>query len=205
MVRKYQRLAFAMAAAVVCLHAQEGKKRIGIVLPEAQMGQGQAAESSVAEPVRAEWIKYLSGPTVDVVALSARVSVQIEAEAKAKKCDFVLYSTVVQKPGAVSTKKSFLKGATSAAHMMPMMGMARGLGGMMAAQAATSAVTGIAEATSMVKSKDEWTLSYRLAGADGATFAENASSAQATMDREDIISPLLRRTAEEVLGKVIGK
>lgn len=198
-----------LTLAVAALHAQEAKKpgvqRIGVVLPEAQMGQGQAALTNVAEPVRAELIQYLSGPTVEVVPLTSRINVQIEAEAKVQECAYVLYSTVTQKPGSAAAKKSFFKGATSAARMMPMMGAAHGMGGYVAAEAATSAVTGIAETSALVKNHDEWTLNYRLIGPSGALAAEHTTTAKASHDAEDIISPMLRQTAEAVLGKVLGK
>ena len=204
-----RRTAILLAAVTaMCVYGQEAKKpgvvRIGVVLPEAQMGQGQGNGASVAEPVRAEMIKYLSGPAVEVLPLSSRISLQIDAESKAAQCDWVLYSTVTQKPGAVSAKKGFLKGATSAAHMMPIIGMGGGMSGMVATQAASATLTGISEATAMVKSKDEWTLGYRLVSGSGETF-ENQASAKAAVDREDVISPLLRQSAEVVLKKVMGK
>lgn len=190
-----------LTIAAAALHAQEAKKpgalRIGVALPDGQ--------ASVAEPVRGELIKYLSGPTVEVVPLTSRVGVQIDAEAKVKECDYILYSTVTQKANSAAAKKGFLRGATSAARVMPMMGAAHGVGGYVAAEAATSAVTGVAETTSMVKSQDEWTLSYRLIGPAGAIVVEKTATAKASADREDIISPLLRQTAEAVLGKVLGK
>jgi hypothetical protein len=191
------RTAVLLLTIAAALHAQEAKKRIGVVLPDAQ--------TSVAEPVRAELVKYLSGPTVEVVPITARIGVQIEAEAKLKECDYILYSTVTQKAGSAAAKKGFLRGATSAARMMPMMGAAHGVGGYVAAEAATSAVTGIAETSSMVKSQDEWTLNYRLIGPAGAIAAEKTMTAKASADREDIISPLLRQTAEAVLGKVLAR
>jgi hypothetical protein len=89
--------------------------------------------------------------------------------------------------------------------MMPMMGAAHGVGGYVAAEAASSAVTGIAETSAMVKSQDEWTLGYRLINPAGAPVAEKTTTAKASADGQDIISPLLRQTAEAVLGKVLGK
>jgi hypothetical protein len=198
-----------LTLAGLVLNAQEAKKpgvlRIGVVLPEAQMGQGQAGQTNVAEPVRGELLKYLSGPTLEVVPLTSRISFQIDAEAKSKECDYVLYSAVTQKPGSTAAKKGFFKGAVSAARVMPMMGAAHGAGAYVATEAASSAISGIAEASAMVKSQDEWGLTYRLIGPNGALAAENTTTAKASRDGEDIISPMLRKTAEAVLGKVLGK
>src|SRR5687767_12639181 len=78
--------------------APGARSRICLVLPKAQLGQGSSGED-VGEPVRQTLISYLSGPTADLVPLSARIQIQIEAEAQQSSCEYVLYTSVVQKKG----------------------------------------------------------------------------------------------------------
>ncbi|MCU1234711.1 MAG: hypothetical protein JWP63_2678 [Candidatus Solibacter sp.] len=161
----------------------------------------------MAEPARAELIKFLNGPAVEVVPIAARIGLQIDAEATEKECNFVLYSTMTQKAGSSSTKKGFLHGATSMAGMLPMLGAARRVGGAVAVTAASSAMSGIAEAASTVKARDEWTFSYKLAPAGNAAapVLESSAAGKAKADGENVISPLLRQAAEAVLTKVMTK
>ena len=54
------------------------KSRICLVLPRAQLGQGSSG-ADVGEPVRQTMISYLSGPTVEIIPLAARIPVQVDA------------------------------------------------------------------------------------------------------------------------------
>jgi len=191
-------LGLAMVAVAMLAGQGNAQVKIGVALPEGQ--------PNVAEPWRVELIKLLSGPAVEVVSMTARVGIQIEAEAKAKACAYILYSTVAQKAGTSATKRGFLHGATSMGGMVPMLGAARGVGGAVAVTAATSAMSGIAEATSLVKARDEWTFGYRLVAAGGAeALVEKSAVAKAKSDGEDVITPLLRQAAEAVLTQVTAK
>ena len=64
-------LAAAEAAAAV---------RIGIVLPKAQLGQGNPGRTS--RTVRQLIMSYMAGPVLELVALEARIPAQIDAEAR---------------------------------------------------------------------------------------------------------------------------
>ncbi len=90
--------ATAAKAADTAAPAAAAKSRICLVLPKAQLGQGSSGED-VGEPVRQTMISYLNGPTADLISLSARIPVQIDAEAQQAACEYVLYTSVVQKKG----------------------------------------------------------------------------------------------------------
>ena len=72
--------------------------RIGIVLPEAQLGQGNSGQD-VGEPVRQLIISYMSGPMLELVPLQAKISAQVNAEAMQQNCTHVLFTSVEQKKG----------------------------------------------------------------------------------------------------------
>ena len=100
-------LAASIALAAVASVANAGgtaaapaaaKSRICLVLPRAQLGQGSSG-ADVGEPVRQTLLSYLNGPTVDLIPLAARIPVQVDAEAQQAACEYVLYTSVVQKKG----------------------------------------------------------------------------------------------------------
>ena len=62
--------------------AAETKLTVGVALPRAQLGQPNGASADVAEPVRQALMSYLKGPVIEVIALEARIPMQIAAEAK---------------------------------------------------------------------------------------------------------------------------
>src|SRR5689334_3174225 len=79
------------------------KTKICLVLPKAQLGQGTTG-ADVAEPVRATLTAYLGGPATELIPLSARIPIQIDAEAQQTGCEYVLYSSVTQKKGGSFSK-----------------------------------------------------------------------------------------------------
>ena len=101
---------------------QPGHIRIGVVTPDAQVGQGTNAGQDYGTPIRNAMIQLMSGPAVEVAALDSRIPIQIQAEAQQKECDYVLYSTVVVKKPAKGGFGSFLKMAAPIASMAPMAG-----------------------------------------------------------------------------------
>lgn len=196
--------------------APGAKSRICLVLPRAQLGQGSSGED-VGEPVRQTLISYLSGPTAELVPLSARIQLQIEAEAQQAACQYVLYTSVVQKKGGGGFGKFLAKAAPIASMIPGVGGMTGSYGAMMAgqvvAQAAATAAAQSAQQEAMdaitgaseqnIKKGDQVTLEYQLMKAGLAEpFATRSASAKAGENGEDLLSPLIEQTATEVLGAV---
>ncbi len=188
------------------------KTKICLVLPKAQLGQGTSGED-VAEPVRATLTAYLGGPATELIPLTARVPIQIDAEAQVMSCDYVLYSSVTQKKGG-----GFGKMLAAAAPIATMAGGMGGMGGnygaMMAgqavAQAATSAAAQSAQqdamealggaAKSNIKKGDQITLEYKLVKPGVAEpIAAQSAVAKAKESGEDLVSPLIEQAATQVL------
>jgi hypothetical protein len=199
------------------------KLKVGVALPRAQLGQGNGEAADVAEPVRQALLAYLKGPAIEVVALEARIPLQINAEAKEKACDFVLYTDVTQ------TKKGsgfgMLKKLAPMAAAVPMLGGGMGnMGGQMAASMAAQTMMSAsmqsaqedAMANAMaaingaqknnVKAGDTLTFEYKLVKPDEETPAKaDKLAAKAKENGQDVLSPLIESVATAVVGTVAGK
>lgn len=177
-----------------------GVVRIGVVEPQAQMGQGNSG-ANVAEPIRSTLVQYLSGPSLEIVPLAAMLSSQIEAEAKVKECDYVLYSDISQKVkgGAMG----LLKKAGPLSSMIPGVGMLGGMSGAMAGAVAGTAVAGAASAASTVRAKAEITFDYKLLvpGNPKAVLA-NTAKVKASEDGQDVITPMIEQAATAIVAEV---
>ena len=194
------------------------KTKICLVLPKAQLGQGTSG-ADVAEPVRATLTAYLGGPATELVPLTARIPIQIDAEASEVGCAYVLYSSVTQKKGGGFSK--LLGAAAPLAQVMP--GMA-GMGGNYSAMMATQAVAQVATtaaaksaqeeamealggaAKSNIKKGDQITLEYKLMQAGNATpVASSSAVAKAKENGEDLVSPLIEQAATQVLTAITSQ
>jgi hypothetical protein len=186
--------------------------RIGIVLPKAQLGQGNSKQD-VTEPVRALLISYMSGPTLEVVPLQARIPAQIEAEARTQNVTHVLYTTVVQKK-AGKGMGGMLGALAPAASMLPGLGAMGGASSAMIAGVATQAISAAAVQSAQedamasltqvqagsVKERDEITLTYRFIAISGAQAPiEETLKEKAEQDGQDLLGPL----AEQVATKTV--
>ena len=206
----------AADAANTVAPAAAAKSRICLVLPKAQLGQGSSG-ADVGEPVRQTMISYLTGPTVDLIQLAARIPVQIEAEAQQASCEYVLYTSVVQKKGGGGFGKLLAAAAPIASVLPGVGGLAGSYGAIMAGQAVASAASAAAAQSAQqeamdaingaseqnIKKGDEVTLEYQLMKAGVVEpFASKSSSAKATAKGEDLLSPLIEQTAIDVLGAI---
>ncbi|HZQ24156.1 MAG TPA: hypothetical protein VFA89_15295 [Terriglobales bacterium] len=183
-----------------------GKIRIGVVSPDAQMGQGSSSGMEYGTPIRNAIIQYMNGPAVEVAALDSHIQMQLQAEAQQKQCDYVLFSNVVVKHGSGGGFGKFMKMASPAASVMPMAAAGRGLGAAAATSAVsstvaqTAAMTSLANFNGQIKSKDEVSLAYQLvpAGQQAAKLSDTLK-AKASSDGQDVLSPLIEQLANTVL------
>ena len=188
------------------------KTKICLVLPKAQLGQGSSG-ADVAEPVRTTLTAYLGGPATELIPLTARIPIQIDAEAQQLGCEYVLYSSVVQKKGG-GFGKMFAAAAPIAGMAAGMGGMGGNYGAMMAgqavAQAASTAAAQSAQqeameqlggaAKSNIKKGDQVTFDYKLVKpGDAQPVVAQAIVAKAKENGEDLVSPLIEGAATAVL------
>lgn len=192
-----------------------GKIRIGIAPTQAQLGQGNNAQADYGTPIRNAIVYLMSGPAVEIAALDSRIPVQVQAEAQQKQCDYILYSavTVVHSNGGGFGK--FMKAGSLAANMTPMGAMAHGMGGMLAAQAASTAMQTAAMSAQQqainqlsgfngqIKSKDDVTVDYLLyATGQAQPKLQNSLKGKAKSNGEDVLTPLIQQAATNVLTDV---
>lgn len=188
--------------------AASGKVRIGVVLPKAQLGQGNAGQD-VANPVRQLIMSYMAGPVLELVALEARIPAQIDAEARALNVTHLLYTSVEQKKGR-GGPGGFLSKMGPAAAMLPGVGALGGAASGVAAGVATQAIMTTAVAgmqqqamdslmqvqAGSVKAKDEIMLTYQFVTMSGAKPPlEDSLKAKAEQDGQDLLSPLVEQLA----------
>jgi hypothetical protein len=195
-----------------------GMLRIGVAPSQAQMGQGSNAQGDFGAPIRNSIVLLMNGPAVEIVRLDAHLTMQMQAEALQKQCDYVLFSNVTVKHGSGGSGfGKFMKMAAPAASVLPMAGAGRmtgavagqaaGMAAMAAAQSAQEqAFTQLSGFNGQIKSKDDVTVGYRLmpTGQDKPRL-ENSLNAKASTDGEDVLTPLILKAADSILTEVTKK
>ena len=176
-----------------------GVVRVGLAPARTgSVGEGMDA-TRLAEAVRNTLASYLSGPTVEVVRLGARLPQQAEAEARAAGCDLVLYATASHRKGGGGGFGGFLKKAAPIANGVIPYG--DDAAEHAASQVASETIYTAADAAGNVKAKDELTLEYSTQSlAAGSAPLAKTIKVKAKADGDDLVSRLAEQAAAEVLG-----
>ncbi len=183
---------------------KSGVVRVGIVSPKSQMPSSSGI-INLSEPVREALIHYINGPLVEAIPLSAGISVQYEAEARQKDCDYILTSTVTVKKAGGGFGR-LLASAGPAASMMPMLGMAGGVSGAIAGATASTAVSALAGTASLVHAKDEVAFEYHVMPVSGQTDQPASTlKAKAKEDGEDVLAPLIEQASTSIVTSLVKK
>ena len=167
---------------------------IAIVLPRLEGVEGDA--TAIAGSVRDLFASFLRGPSMQIVPLEARLASLAVDEAREKQCPWVLMATITQKRGGNGNGGGLLGSVIGqAAWGMPMGGVG--------AAVTHGAVQAISEMASSTKARDEIKLDYKLASVDGKTsFGPKSEKAKAKADGEDLLTPMVERAAEAIVGVV---
>jgi hypothetical protein len=176
---------------------------VGIALPKADLGPGSQGQNT-GESLRLLESQYLKGPKIEVVMLTSLLESQVEAEAKEKECDYIVFSAMTQKKGG---GMGFLKGASALMSVIPVAGAARGAAGAIAATATAAAAASAASSMStQVKAKSDVTFEYHMFAVGNTTpVLENKVTAKAKEDGEDVITPLVEAAATSIVDRVLPK
>lgn len=197
-------LAAVVAMSTESLGAQDTKSvaQICIAPPGAQVATGNSADA--ANVVREAFTSYLTGPTLAVVTLTARLPSQAREEAKQASCPHVLFTVFKhERKQGTGLLGKMASGAVQGS-AWELRGAAQTAAGRVAANAAANAAIEAARAYSgNVKSKDEITLEYRVESTDGAVIVKSAGKAKAEADGQDLLTPLVEKAAEAVAGAVL--
>jgi len=197
-------LTFAMLLAPA-LGAQDATSKTTICLAPAtaQMASGSSADGATA--VRETLGSYLTGPTLAVTPLTARLTSQAREEAKQASCSYVVFTSMKlerSKSGGGLFGKIVGEAVQSSAYEL------RGRAGSTVARVATTAAaSAAAEAArnfaSNVKTRDELTFDYRMETLDGAVVTKNSSKTKASSDGQDLLTPMVERAAEAIAGAAV--
>jgi hypothetical protein len=178
-----------------------GVARIGLAaVKTGAVGDGMNA-AQLASAIGATLADYLKAPNIELVRIEAKLPSQIEAEAKQKECDFIVYTNVAHKKGG-GLGGMFGKAAGSIlGSTIPMAG---GTGAAVAGHVAATTIYTVATVSESVKSKDEITLEIKMAQS-GSDVLTKQYKAKAKSDGEDIISPLIQQAAQAIIDAAVRK
>ena len=181
-----------------------GAKKAGVV----RFGLAGVKTGSVGEGVNAQELsgavqntlaEYLKMPNVEVVALEAKLPSAIDAEAKEKECDFVIYAQVSHKKGGGMFGKALGKLSETVA------GRAYGSSDTIGKATQITIMTAAA-ASGNVKAKDQITLEIKLvATSDSSPVAAKQFQAKAKSDGDDIITTVVEQAAQMIVDQSAKK
>ncbi len=178
-----------------------GSIHLCLAPPSAQM-LGVSSDAATAS-VRDAFKSYLTGPSIAIEMLTARLASQAREEAKQKHCRYLLYTTVTQERKQSSgllariAAGAVQSGATQVAANASSTGT----------RVLASATAGGAASTyygSFTQSSDKLTLTARLESADGSVVSDHTEKRKAGSDGEDLLAPLVERAAERVVNAMNG-
>ena len=169
-----------------------GVIRIGVVTVKADKTAEGMNAANLATAVQATLQDKLKAPNVEAVPIQATVLNQIEAEARQKECDYLVYTTVSHKKGGGGFGSVF--GSTAAqvaAATVP-------YGGSTTAAVATNTAASVVVAD--IKAKDELTVDVRLEkpGAGYPAFSKQYKG-KAKSAGEDIVTPPTTQAAQGII------
>lgn len=181
---------------------KEGVIRLGLTaVKTGSVGEGLSA-ADLAAAIRNTMVEYLKSPNVEVVLIEAKLPSQIDAEARQKECDFVIYSNVEHKKGG----SKFGAFAPALSHVASLGGYSGSTAGAVAGQVASTVIITAANVSANVKAKDQLTLDMKLQAPGSATpVIAQQYKAKAQSNGEDIISPVIEQAAQAILDAAKNK
>jgi hypothetical protein len=200
---KYAAAKSSSNAATQVSAKKQGVVRVGLAdVKTGSVGEAMNA-SSLAGAIQNTLSQYLKTPQIELVQLEAKLPSAIDAEAKSKECDFVIYANVSHKKGGGGGMFGKMLGniAGSAVSSVGYSNTA----GAIASHTASTVIYTAASAAGNVKTKDELTLDIKVSSTGGATALVKQYKAKAKSDGEDIISPIIQQAAQAILDAVVKK
>ncbi len=177
--------------------AQAAGTCIAIGLPAVQGVEGSAVD--VGNALRELFSGFLSGPSINVVTLDARLASQAAAEARQKECGHVLTATLTRKRSGGGSRLGRVLGqaGSTAAWTLP----GGGAGTAAARIGAAAGAAAVSEVAYTTKSKDEMRLEYQVASSDGRVVLKpTEEKLKASVDGEDLLTPLVRKASESIVA-----
>ena len=172
---------------------KEGVVRLGIASVETTaVGDGLNAEE-FASAIQNTLNQYLKTRSIEVVQIEAKLQPQVEAEARQKECDYVIYTNAAHRKGGGMFGKVLGKMSETLAHTAYGSGNTAGNVGKMTVISA-AAVSG------NIKSKDEVSLDIKVLAVEaGKAILTKQFRQKARSDGEDIITPIAEQAARAII------
>ena len=144
-------------------------------------------------------------PNLEVVNLDAKLLSAIDAEAKEKDCDFVIYTNVAHKKGGGGGFGSMFGAALGATVARTGIGQTGSTIGNIAGQIATQSIVSATSVASTMKSKDELTLDLRVSKLGGGDVVAKQFKAKAQGNGDDIISNVVEQAVQAIVDTLSAK
>jgi len=188
------------AAALQAL-PQGGQTCIAIVLPSVHGIEGNATD--VAASLRDVFVSYVTGPSLQVVPLQARLASQAMEEATHRNCGHVLTVTLSRKHGGGALGRVVGHVAGTASWYVPGGG---GVGSAVARGVAIGTAQAVSELAASTRAKDEMQMEYRVSSPTGTIeLGPTRETRKAKVDGEDLLTPLVEKAAETIVGTLVKK
>jgi hypothetical protein len=150
--------------------------------------------------VRDAFTNFLTGPSLAVQPLSARLQSQVREEAKLAGCRFLLLPSIKHERKTGGGLLGKVAGGAVQQGAWAVTGSAGStVGRVVAGAAAGAASSAVSDYAYGSRSKDELTLKYRLESGSGAVLEEKSEKRKAKSDGEDLLTPVVQQAAEAVV------
>lgn len=180
---------------------QDGVIRIGLAsVKTGAVGDGIAAVD-LAAAVQNSLIEYLKAPNIEVVTIDSKLAASIDAEAKERECDLVLFIIASHKKGGGGFGGMF-GSALGAAIGRTGIGATGSTVGNIAGQIATQSIVTATSLSANIKAKDELTLDVKLNRTSGESALIRTIKVKAKGNGDDIIGSAVEQAAEAVVAAV---
>jgi hypothetical protein len=159
--------------------------------------------SDPVEAVRESFTSFLTGPTLGVTPLSARLESQVRLEGKQAGCTHLLLTTIKHQRKTGGGLLGRVAGSAAEQGAWSVAGGAGSTAGRVAATAAAGAARSATwDYAHNFRTKDELTLTWRLEGPDGAERKTGKGKKRAASDGEDLLTPLVQSASEAIAAAV---
>ena len=166
----------------------------------AQFPNSNATDASAA--VSGLFKSYLTGPSLSVVPLTARLTSQAREEARGANCKFVLFVTAKQERHRSSGVLGQIAGKAAQEAAWGASFEASTAAKRVASMSAVGAARAATDIAATTKTQDELELSYRLESETGTVLKEGKAKQKAKSDGEDLLTPLVEHASEEIAAIV---
>lgn len=196
------RLALASLLPFASGLAQAGPTQTRICLAPANVEGNAGSASSAMDAVRETFASFLTGPTLAVAPLTARLESQAREEAKLASCQYLLLTTLKHSHKSGNGLLNRMAGAAAQQGVYSAGAVAGSAVGGVAGSAVSSAASAAASTVAgSVRTKDEMILTYRLESS-GAVLIDKTEKRNAGADGEDLLTPSVRKAAEAIADLV---